>query len=59
MSALKSARHIRYRFNETEIAQLLSKWWEWSERRIKSRRNVVDVLFKIDGGLYRYWKALK
>ena len=52
------ARHIRYRFNETEIAQLLEmKWWEWSEEHIKGAMSLM-CSSDIDG-LYQYWKALK
>ena len=52
------ARHIRYRFNETEIAQLLEmKWWEWSEEQIKGAMSSM-CSSDIDG-LYQYWKALK
>lgn len=32
------ARHLRYRFNETDIAALLDlKWWEWSDEKLMAR----------------------
>lgn len=50
------ARHIRYRFSETEITQLLEmKWWEWNEEQIKGAMSLM-CSSDIDG-LYQYWKT--
>ncbi|GEA62612.1 type B chloramphenicol O-acetyltransferase [Vibrio comitans] len=49
------AKHIRYRFNEDQRAQLIEmKWWEWSELHIK---RAMKLLCSSDiEGLYGYWK---
>jgi chloramphenicol O-acetyltransferase type B len=51
------ARHIRYRFSEPEIAQLLEiKWWEWNEEQLKG---AMEWLCSSDiQGLYQYWKRI-
>lgn len=49
------AKHIRYRFNEHQRAQLTEmKWWEWSELHIKG---AMKLLCSSDiEGLYEHWK---
>ncbi|WP_391091112.1 type B chloramphenicol O-acetyltransferase [Vibrio sp. NH-UV-68] len=51
------AKHIRYRFTEAEISQLLEmKWWEWSDEQVKGAISLM-CSSNIDG-LYDYWKTL-
>lgn len=49
------AKHIRYRFSECEIDQLLAmKWWDWSDEKIKE---AMHLLCSSDiQGLYDYWQ---
>lgn len=51
------AKHIRYRFSDNEIAQLLEmKWWFWNDEQIKG---AMAFLCSSDiGGLYEYWKSV-
>lgn len=38
------AKIIKFRFNKTVIKQLLNiKWWNWSERKIKSNNSFFDI----------------
>ncbi|MCG7491849.1 type B chloramphenicol O-acetyltransferase [Vibrio sp. Of14-4] len=50
------AKHIRYRFSEEEISQLLAiKWWDWSDSELKK---VMQELCSGDvAALYHYWKC--
>jgi chloramphenicol O-acetyltransferase type B len=51
------AKHIRYRFTENEISQLLKmKWWEWSDEQIKGAMSLMCSSNIV--GLYDYWKNL-
>ncbi|MDE1348331.1 type B chloramphenicol O-acetyltransferase, partial [Vibrio aestuarianus] len=51
------AKHIRYRFTEAEISQLLEmKWWEWSDEQVKGAMSLMCS--SNIGGLYDYWKTL-
>ena len=51
------AKHIRYRFTESEIEKLLEmKWWLWSDEQIKGAMSLMcssDI-----SGLYDYWNNL-
>lgn len=41
------ARHIRYRFTDNQIKQLLKiKWWDWSNQKLS---NVEKLFFDVDG----------
>lgn len=53
--AANPAKHIRFRFTESEIAQLLDmKWWHWPEEQVK---NALHLLCSSDiNGLYDAWK---
>lgn len=36
------AKHIKYRFSESEIQKLLSiKWWDWPEEKIKANGHLL------------------
>nr|WP_237487036.1 type B chloramphenicol O-acetyltransferase [Vibrio hippocampi] len=50
------AKHIKYRFTETEIAMLLEmEWWHWSESTLK---HAMKHLCSSDiAGLYQYWQS--
>lgn len=51
------AKHIRYRFTETEIAQLLEmQWWLWPKEQLSSAMELL-CSSRIDS-LYNYWKSL-
>jgi chloramphenicol O-acetyltransferase type B len=51
------AKHIRYRFTEFEISQLLElKWWEWSDEQIKGAMSLMCS--SNISGLHDYWKTL-
>ena len=40
------ARHVKYRFSESVINDLLEiKWWEWSRERIRSD---VDLFYRVE-----------
>ncbi|MCL1059594.1 type B chloramphenicol O-acetyltransferase [Shewanella gelidimarina] len=51
------AKHIRFRFTETEIAQLLKmQWWLWSDEQLKG---AMALMCSSDiNGLYHYWLHL-
>nr|WP_086939606.1 type B chloramphenicol O-acetyltransferase [Thaumasiovibrio occultus] len=50
------AKHIRYRFTETQIAQLLEmQWWHWSEAEIEA---AMPLLCSGDiAALYTHWQT--
>ena len=49
------AKHIRYRFSEAQIVQLLEmQWWDWEESKIKDAMSLM-CSENIDG-LYEFWK---
>lgn len=49
------AKHIRFRFSETEISQLLEmQWWLWSDEELKGAMALMCSLNI--GGLYSYWQ---
>ena len=36
------ARHIKYRFTETQIQKLLEiRWWDWPVKKVLSKRDVL------------------
>ncbi|SON51975.1 type B chloramphenicol O-acetyltransferase [Vibrio tapetis] len=49
------AKHIRFRFSEQEIAQLLEmQWWQWSDEQLKGAMALMcssDIT-----GLHAYWQ---
>ncbi|WP_373285004.1 type B chloramphenicol O-acetyltransferase [Bowmanella pacifica] len=49
------AKHIRFRFSESEISMLLDmEWWTWPDLKLK---NCMKYLCSSDiEGLYGYWK---
>jgi len=51
------AKHIRFRFSEEEIAQLLEmKWWQWSDAQLKG---AMELMCSSDiAGLYAYWQKM-
>ena len=51
------AKHIRYRFTEIEIAQLLEmQWWLWSKDQLQP---AMPLLCSSEiSALYDYWKGL-
>ncbi|WP_076414795.1 type B chloramphenicol O-acetyltransferase [Shewanella sp. UCD-KL12] len=52
------AKHIRFRFTEAEIANLLQmKWWQWSDEQLKG---AMSLLCSSDiKGLHAYWQKLE
>lgn len=51
------AKHIRYRFSEHEVSQLLAmQWWQWRDEELQG---AMDLLCSADiQGLYEYWTTL-
>tara|TARA_R110002073_G_scaffold286086_1_gene450600 strand:+ start:2517 stop:2783 length:267 start_codon:yes stop_codon:yes gene_type:complete len=51
------AKHIRYRFTEIEITQLLEmQWWLWSKDQLQSA--MALLCSSQISTLYDYWKSL-
>ena len=49
------AKHIKFRFSESEIDMLLEmKWWDWSESRIKGGMKHLCSGHVVN--LYQYWQ---
>lgn len=49
------ARHIRYRFTESEIAKLQEmQWWLWSDQQVKCAMKLMCSANIC--GLYKYWQ---
>lgn len=50
------AKHIKYRFSESQIAMLLEmKWWDWPESKLKGS---MKLLCSSDiESLYDYWQS--
>jgi len=52
------AKHIRYRFCDKEIAQLLEmQWWLWTDQQIKGAMSLMCS--SNINGLHDYWQNLK
>ncbi|OEF23171.1 type B chloramphenicol O-acetyltransferase [Vibrio rumoiensis] len=50
------AKHIRFRFSDVEIAQLLEmQWWDWSDEQIKGA--MAWICSSDIDGLYQHWKG--
>lgn len=49
------AKHIKFRFSESEIAMLLEmQWWDWSESLIKGGMKHLCSGHVVN--LYQYWQ---
>lgn len=53
--AANPAKHVKYRFEESQIAQLLEMaWWHWSDETLKACMQLMCSA-NIEG-LYQFWK---